>query len=322
MPDVTPFLEIDYPLGSDAANTLDETLESSATAIDGYLYGLRNAAGIQEGVLGSGDGAVTRIDANTVRVAAGSGWVQADGTIGSSLTGLFPVRWAQTDITIPNTSVNKRIDRIVIPAVLDGSLAVPTRVAGSQTATPTHDNLTGAGSIPSGNMQIATVIASTTGVASGNVSNAGIRDRRPWARGAHAIASISTSDKTTTSTTSLTIDSGLMLILELSGAPLLVRLWGTASAGTADKWVEFDSSLNGVAGNFAQKHRSSTAGAEFSGVLLEGIISAPSAGYKTVEPVWKTESGVTATLKADSTHLVVWEAQELLIPFAQNAQSF
>lgn len=187
MPDVESRLGLRAASLSDAANAF-AAVDDLRDDVQDYLERLldmRNDA-LVEGVVGVGDGLVTRLNANTARVAAGAAWVDADGVViagrnaaaGYARSGLYRVSWPQTDITIPNTASNKRVDRIIVPVGLHGTSVTPTRVAGGTQSIVDHDSLQLAGALPSGALQLATVIAATTGISATNDLSNGIMDRR------------------------------------------------------------------------------------------------------------------------------------------------
>lgn len=301
-------------LGSDITDGTITADKLSTSVLD-----MLASEGLQEGVMGSGEGLVTWIDANTLRVAAGTGWVYGDGTVGN---GLYLTKWNQTDVNVPSASSGKgRLDRIVIPASIDGDLAVPYLVQGSEVphVNAGHNGL-GIAAVPSGAMNVGHAVSRDTGVANDtNANTGGLRDMRTWARGARFIVqrtanASATDDYTTTSTSSTPIDStNMRAALILSGAPIRVKLTGVCHVDTANKWVEFSGTYGGT-----HTHRSATAGAENGGVLLESLHPSPTAGFQTFSLQWKTESGCTATVRARSSYPLTWEIKEEIQPSAQN----
>lgn len=153
---------------------------------------------LQEGVVGGGDGLVTRLGGTTVRVAAGSAWIDGDGAHG--LPGRYRVTWSQSDITIAAPGgVLERGYRIVVPVPGDGhGPSVPIAQAGTDQAAVDHTALQGVPALASGDLQLATVI-SATAISVTNDDTQGIRDRRARARGVkHRVVRTSDTLNTTT----------------------------------------------------------------------------------------------------------------------------
>jgi hypothetical protein len=128
---------------------------------------------LQHGV-GKGGGA-SRLDATTVRVTAGKGWIkQASGL-------LRPVSWAQTDVNIPLPAAGlRRIDQVAVD-----SNGVVSRLAGlAEGAAYSLNGRENAAPLPVGSLRIGDVV--TIQSDGGMLSTDGnIRDRRQWAKGAH-----------------------------------------------------------------------------------------------------------------------------------------
>lgn len=154
------------------------------TKLDPVLRDLSSDA-LQEGVIGPGYGAVTRIDGVTVRVAAGTAWIDGDGVNG--LTGRYRVTWPQTDLTVPAPGVAAQFIgyRVVVPLPAAGhGTSAPVLRAGTQLATVDHDLLQGVPGLANGDLQLAALISAfSTGVSATPGTSQGIRDRRTRARG-------------------------------------------------------------------------------------------------------------------------------------------
>lgn len=161
-----------------------------------WLRYAAETAGIQEGVVGAGDFKVTAAAAGGMRVdiAAGAAYVKGDsGTPGTGVSqGLY---LAVNDASIPNAvtlpasnGTDPRVDQIALRVRDNSDLGTGADdltllyLSGSATAGATLDNRNGAASLPGDHLRLADVLvpAGSTAVTAGN-----IRDRRPWARGAH-----------------------------------------------------------------------------------------------------------------------------------------
>jgi hypothetical protein len=155
---------------------------------------------LQEGVMSGG--AVTRIDPATVRVSAGSAWIDGDAIAGFG-SGRYPVSWPQTDITgIPaEAGVANRVDQIIVQltgSAFSGTCSIQ-RLAGASQAggttltgpgSPSPAGRVGAAALPGGSLRLADLLINVNGVqvppSNNNIDpNGVIRDRRQWAKGAH-----------------------------------------------------------------------------------------------------------------------------------------
>lgn len=194
------------------------------------------ALGMQEGVIDAADGVMSRQSANTIRVAAGKGWVDGDAVAGVG-TGRIYTEWDQTDVTVPNAAAGLfRIDQLV--AVLQGghgTKALVTRVAGaSENAGHTLDTGAAYGALPAGALRLGAVRSGAAGVADATATN--MRDRRPWARGAfkRMFRAEGTIKYTTASGVFTDLDTtNFQTRIECSGAPLRLHISGTADGSAA-----------------------------------------------------------------------------------------
>jgi hypothetical protein len=193
MPDVETRLGLRAASLSDVADafTAIDNLRDDAQFYLERLVDLQRDGANSEGCVGPTDGTLIRLSANSIRVVAGSAWIDADsstiaglnGAAGYARTGRYRVSWPQTDLTVASTGTNKRLDRVVVPVAMHGSSVTPVLVAGAEAATVDHDAQQSAGALPAGRLQLATVISSTTGVSSTNDASNGFRDRRLNCRG-------------------------------------------------------------------------------------------------------------------------------------------
>lgn len=132
----------------------------------------------QEGISSITDGALSINSTTSVRVAAGSAWIDGDNVVGA---GRYFVSWPQTDINIPLAAdANDRLDLIIVR--LQGKHGVtPTveRVAGTagQASQVTLDNRLGAVALPNAALHVADVVSDNVN----GVTTTSVRDKRPWA---------------------------------------------------------------------------------------------------------------------------------------------
>ncbi len=141
----------------------------TVVTIPGGGGGTASSDSVQAGVLGTGQGKVTRNSSSEVAVAAGSGWVpNASGV-------LTRATWTATTVTAIPVATDTRLDQVVVD-----SAGVISRLAGTDQAGVTLDNRTGAAALGN-NVRLADLLVTTTGIA----VTTGLRDRRPKALGAY-----------------------------------------------------------------------------------------------------------------------------------------
>lgn len=179
---------------------------------------------VQEGVVDATDGVMTRQAANTIRVAAGKGWVDGDAVAGIG-TGRIYTEWDQADVTVPNAAAGlQRIDQLIVTLQGGhGSKGVVGRVAGAtENAGHTLDTGAAYGALPAGALRVGAVRSGPTGVAGTGATD--MRDRRPWARGVNKNLSLVSPGYTIATSPSVTsILPGGARRVECSGALLSVR---------------------------------------------------------------------------------------------------
>lgn len=192
----------------------------------------------QEGVVAANDFKVSQDTGGNrfLRVQPGEAVVQGDSVVeqGRYYCTLLAVE-AGLDVAAGDVT-NPRIDQVVLEVKDDvhdasglnkGRLRV---VAGTPTGGATLDNRLGVAALPPSCVRLADVLMPIGGAA---VTNANIRDRRPWARGAHVNVTRKTnaaggSDYTTTSASFVDVDASANISprLELSGVPVRVKVRG------------------------------------------------------------------------------------------------
>lgn len=224
--------------------------------------------GLKEGVIGAGDMKVSAGAGLTVNVAAGVVFIQGDAITDQGLirgrndaaknSGAFatgPIGAAHA--TLP------RLDQIVARAYEHESDGLGLRiwrlevVAGTATSGATLDNRNGAGALPATACRLADVLV---GAAATTIPAANIRDRRPWARGAHRLIE-RTSGDITAGTGYIAIDPAVLAPrIECSGAPMELSLrgrWAHDTGGLLHLRPNIDNApLGGQADTFADRNDS------------------------------------------------------------------
>lgn len=211
----------------------------------------------------------------------------------------------------------------------DGSGSYDARVrylVGTATSGATHDNTLGAPTVPDTSEILAQVLvppATTTAI-----TNAMIRDRRPWARGALGRV-VRTAGTVTIATTGFqSIDAtNLLRRYELSGTPVMLTLIATMSANASGTPV----GGSGVAVNGAMTITSDGgitqlqgAGAVPDGSLFQEnagfsiLWVPPAAGSYTLEPWFTANQPAIVQVIATATQPVVFTVQELDRSVANN----
>lgn len=172
------------PYTSADNNRWETGLAEAHTVLDAF------AETMQEGVVKSGDGLVTVLDATHVRVPAGTAYIDGDGVAGrdGALNGRYRVTWPQTDLLVPIPAAGQvRLDQIAVPVPAAGhGVSAPVRVAGGENTTATMANRTGAPDISAlGMVRLFDLnpAQSNGGLRAGSTD---IRDRRQWCRGLNA----------------------------------------------------------------------------------------------------------------------------------------
>ncbi|MBA3240081.1 MAG: hypothetical protein H0T60_02550 [Acidobacteria bacterium] len=219
---------------------------------------LQHGGQVQEGVWDAGDlkGIQRAIGANmTVDVAAGFALVKADDTGNKGFyhaenDASLNVAVAASHATLP------RLDKLILRVndTSDGadSTDIPQLITLSGTAisgtTLGNGNTNGsAPAIPNSAIVLADILVPASSTA---VTTVNIRDRRPWARGAHDIVG-SVSDYIQNSSTLAVVDSTKLSVrLECSGAPLTVvfnpgNYYNSAGISTVG-YTTFDMFVDGV----------------------------------------------------------------------------
>jgi hypothetical protein len=190
-------------------------------------------------------------------------------------------------------------------------------LTGTATSGATLANRTGAAALPNDCLRLADLLIPAL---STTISNTQIRDRRPWARGAHTFIqrvanAAAGSDYTTASTTLVVVDStNLRVRIECSGVPLRVILQGEGTTDTAGSGMLTSVFVDGATiGSFVDltKLVSPSLGQDYFAGFVYTFT--PSAGSHLLEPAYARAGGAgSAILRANSTTPLVWQVEEIV----------
>lgn len=294
-----------------------QTKQYSAKTVRGVLLDLP----VQSGVVGAGDMLVSQRGAGanmSVDAAAGPAWVMGQT---SSRQGIYHLyNDATMNISIAgNASGNPRLDQIVLHVYdsVDGAAAQDAVqlevIQGSPNASASLGTRAGAAALPATSLLLADVLVAN-GAAS--ITNAAIRDRRPWARGAYVRILRNTGNYTTSATIAGLIDAtNLAPRIECSGAPLRVRLRGEFTHSVANGRYIVAPTIDGLAMDGSNGldpflfTASATAG--LADMRQPAWDLLPSAGSHVIGYQWAVITAGTATANASSTSPLQMTVEEL-----------
>lgn len=277
---------------------------------------------IQEGVVGATDLKVTQRAAGganlSIDVAAGSGYVRGDTT---SRQGLYHTyNDAVVNLAIgTNTSGNPRIDQVIMRVYdsqdgLAGSDQATLEILpGSPQAGATLDNRSGAAVLPLSCVRLADIV-----VASGasSITNANIRDRRPWAHGAFSSLARTAGDFTSAATSATLLHTDLERRLEISTGLVECHLSGTIIMAAVAYSVIFNV---GVDGTVQQDRSEGNTGTLLSHFVDLRWTTTVTAGSRVIAPYQKANAANTTTFSASATAPLQFTVEEILRPNANNS---
>lgn len=282
---------------------------------------------LQEGVFGAGDFKVTQATGSNMQasVAVGSAWVAVD--TGTRNGFAHVVSDAVATITLGGSNAtNPRIDQIILryndAAVPTGAGNLPTiePLAGTATAGATLANRTNAATLPADAIRLADILVPA---ASSAVTDANIRDRRPWARGAYNRSIRTGGNISTTQVTQAEIDGGMRFRLECSGVPIRVRLTGTLSNSATGNQMWLYPFVDGAMLPTTERHERSihSPGANYN-IDINSVwdLTTVAAGSHLFNAGWATAAG-TATMLANTTAPLVLTVEEIVGQNANNGTS-
>jgi hypothetical protein len=179
----------------------------------------------QEGVVSGGT--LTRDSSVQVTVAELFAHIEGDGVTGWGYDLSARQRVAATVLAaIPAAATNPRVDQVIMRLNAAGAAPTVERLAGSEQAGATLSNAAGDTSrsaivVPAGARVIHEFIVGTSGV-----DGAQMRDRRPWAAGAFAIARTPALTVAITNTTGVLLHADLQKRIECGGGLIVATLHG------------------------------------------------------------------------------------------------
>lgn len=280
---------------------------------------LEHGGQIQPGVWASGDFKATQRGAGanmSVDVAAGFALVPANDVGNKGLyhvenDGVVNVAIGASHATLP------RIDQIIL-RVNDsthggdaGDTPTLTTLAGTATSGATLDNRTGAAALPTGALRLADVLVGA-GVTS--ITNANIRDRRPWARGAYYRNAITSGDIALTQNAWVSIGGAHRI--ECSGVPIECGLHGHEVHGTGNAMTIEVALL--VDGSTVATH-STYNSAGFSTLIHPTFTQVPAAGSHTFEFQVRQNSAAGPVFRATAAGPAFLRFAEMVRQSALNA---
>jgi hypothetical protein len=288
--------------------------------------------GLQEGVYDAGDYKVTQRGAGankSVDIDAGRGWVRGDNTARQG--NYHAENDAIVNRAVPdNTSGNPRVDQAILriydSSVIGGGLdqAEVEILQGTPTAGATLDNAAGVTSraaLPLTAIRLGEWVT-PTGFTS--ITNAIIRDRRPFARGAYwrterFANGLAGNDYTTASAVFGAIDNtNLTPRIECTGMPLRVTMRARIGNDTAGAYAAIVPAIDGaVIGNQdTLLQLAESAGASRGGTFSWDIT--PAAGSRTITFFLRAIGGGTARLYAQLANPLQMSVEEILRPISYN----
>lgn len=288
--------------------------------------------GLQEGVLDPTSYMVTQRAAGatmTVDIAAnvtdalGSGVaavVQGDSVVAQ---GLYPVPPHSAVINEAITAAHATLPRVdmVVLEVLDhihdssGSNLARVRVVnGTATSGATLDNRTGATALPASCLLLADVL-----VAGGatSITNAVIRDRRKWARGAYSRTVLATAGITVNSVNWALVNSAFTKRIECSGVPVRVTFTAqvTDAAGDGGRWTVMSNgqgieSTGNVGTSSTGKGNYRHEASEFAVSFAWEFVPAP--GSNLIAPAAAIISSGAYSILSDADTPILWTIEEIV----------
>lgn len=290
--------------------------------------------GLQEGVMGVASYEVTQRGAGanmSVDIAASTADALGSGVAaliqGDAVTaqGLYPVPPHSAVINETVSAAHATLPRVdaVILELQDtthdasgGNLARTRVVAGTATAGATLDNARdgshGGAAIPSSALHLADILV---GAAATSITNAVIRDRRKWARGAFRQITRSAGNYTETTGVLVEIDTtNLKPRIECSGVPVRVML-SCVIGHSAAVVPAFDLFMDGATVNGPRLQTMSASG---NVALTIGWVVVPSAGSHRFSPAFQRGASGTLTAFANTNQLLYFTVEEIVRQDAAN----
>jgi hypothetical protein len=301
---------------------------------------LDQGGGIQEGVVNAGDLMVTQRGAGanpSVDVAAGTGWVKIDSGTRNGLCHVTSDAVANVVVTAAHATL-PRVDQLILryndTSIPTGSGNTPTLeiLTGTATASANLDanRSPSAAALPNDCMRLADILVPG---GAGSITNANIRDRRPWARGVFSRIqrnqnAAAGSDYTPPASLAAIDVTNIDRRVELSGAPVRIGLIAIAQHASTNGEIvtQITSNLGGSVGSVPSGvssgadsmrwHTTSAGSAEFA--IHHHHIWIPNPGSYLISFLHNTPGG-TAALRANAAQaLVTYVVEDLRQNTANN----
>jgi hypothetical protein len=193
-------------------------------------------------------------------------------------------------------------------------------LTGTATGGATLDNRTGAPALPVNSIRLADVLVPA---ADTTISNAQIRDRRQWAKGAYFFVrrnanAAAGNDYTTASTSAVEIDTtNLKPRIECSGRPLRVTLHASFT-GSATLTLNHYLFVDGADTSGTNDTTTQTLGVGSNELTAVTIEITPTTGSHLIAPAWQVSAN-TATMLARATMAARFTIEELPSVSASNS---
>lgn len=272
---------------------------------------LDNGGGLQEGVVGASDFAAQQRVAGanmSVDVGLGFAWVQVDTGTRNGLAHVTNDATANVATFAAAHATLPRIDQVILryndSSIPTGSGNTPTLavLTGTATAGATLANRTGAVALGNDAMRICDALVPA---AATTITNANIRDRRPWARGVFGRQNVASGGTyTTTSGTNTAIDAtNLSMRLECSGVPIKFHIQGAAAISAVSQAGYLVPFIDSGQFDVSFVYEFAEGSSEING--FEGFgaewIATPTAGSHLFQPAFSVSGAGAATFSVSKT---------------------
>lgn len=303
------------------ANIAGNTVSAANLADLLLLRGLGISNGF-EGVMGGTDLQVTPGAGLVLNYGGGNAWIRDDTGVVSNLA-YIPVNITGGSVTVGAANgANPRIDQI-IATMSDYATGTVSVLAGTATAGATLANRTGAAALPNNAIRLADILVPAA-FAGPFVQATHIRDRRPWARGAHMTITRTTdagggSDYTSGVSAGAgqafeAIDAtNLDPRMEIQSGRVIVCLYGFFWGSGGSGLCHFEMQVDGVASGGRRE-------VPFGGTDFLAWDLSVAAGSHDFKPVFRcVTAGQTANVSVGGGYTLVMSISEDLRQDAQNS---
>jgi hypothetical protein len=263
---------------------------------------------VQEGVSGTGTSSQDfmvqqRIAGANMQVEitmTGLAMVQGDSVGGQGLYTVVSHSANVLETIATADATNPRIDQVILEVqdnvhdASGGNLARTRVLTGTPTAGATLANRTGAAALPGNALLLADVLV---GAAVGSITNAVIRDRRKWARGAFHVIARTSGDYTTAGALAAVDAVNLNPRIECSGMSMRLSLLTEVRHSVLGSNIQVAHTMDGAIVGNQFEFSPPTAARDFG--LDHFVTIVPAAGSHLFAPQWS--SAATATMRANGS---------------------